>query len=164
VNSEELTATAVVGAESTELERVLMRLNLARYWCVSTLLVSALSSGVDVKTNDQAAQVIEMTARKYEFSLSQVHVKLGVKVQLKITALDRDHGFTIVRDPVGNDSSPHPGLVFISPVGSDGWKLNKRKETTIEFVARVPGTYEFNCSLVCGFHHGRMKGRLIVDP
>ena len=163
MNSEELTATAVVGAESTELERVLMRLNLARYWCVSTLLVSALSSGVDLKTNDQAAQVIEMTARKYEFSPSQVHVKLG-EVQLKITALDRDHGFTIVRDPVCNDSISHPGLVFISPVGSEGWKLNKRKETIIEFVARVPGTYEFNCSLVCGFHHGRMKGRLIVDP
>lgn len=141
-----------------------MRLNLARYWCVSTLLVSALSAGVDLKTNDQAAQVIEMTARKYEFSPSQVHVKLGVKVQLKITAIDRDHGFTLVRNPMGNDSSPHPGLVFTSPVGSDGWKLNKGKETTIEFVARVPGTYEFNCSLVCGLHHGRMKGLLIVDP
>ena len=118
--------------------------------------------GLDVKTADQSVQVIEMTARKYEFSPSPVHVKLGMKIELKITALDRDHGFTIVRDPVGEDTSPHPGLVFRSP--SDGWKLTRGKETIIELVARVPGTYEFNCSLVCGLHHGRMKGRLVVDP
>jgi heme/copper-type cytochrome/quinol oxidase subunit 2 len=125
------------------------------------LLVSAL--GLDVKTEDQNAQVVQMTAKKYEFSPSQVHVRLG-RVQLKMTATDQDHGFEIVRDPVGDDSSPHPGLVFASPGGSDGWRLNKGKERTIEFVARVPGTYTFNCSLVCGLHHGRMKGQIIVEP
>jgi heme/copper-type cytochrome/quinol oxidase subunit 2 len=139
-----------------------MGLHLIRYLCIFMLLVSAL--GLEVKTEDQVAQVIQMTARKYEFSPSQIHVKLGMKVQLKITAIDRDHGFTIVRDPVGDDSSAHPGLVFTSPVSTDGWRLNKRKETTIEFVARIPGIYEFNCSLVCGLHHGRMKGQVIVDP
>ena len=132
--------------------------DLIRYLCVSMLLASAF----DINTADPSTQVIQMTARKYEFSPSPVHVKLGMKVQLKITAIDRDHGFTIVRDPVGDDSSPHPGLVFTSTV--DGWRLLKGKETIIEFVARVSGTYEFNCSLVCGLHHGRMKGRLIVDP
>lgn len=132
--------------------------DLIRYLCVSMLLASAF----DINTADPSTQVIQMTARKYEFSPSPVHVKLGMKVQLKITAIDRDHGFTIVRDPVGDDSSQHPGLVFTSTV--DGWRLERGKETTIEFVARVSGTYEFNCSLVCGLHHGRMKGRLIVDP
>jgi cytochrome c oxidase subunit II len=134
--------------------------DLIRHFCVSMLLVSAM--GLDIKTADQSVRVIEMTARKYEFSPSPVHVKLGMKIQLRITAIDRDHGFTIVRDPVGDETSPHPGLVFTSP--SDGWKLKRGQETTIEFVARVPGTYEFNCSLVCGLHHGRMKGRLVVDP
>ena len=139
-----------------------MGLLLIRYLCIFMLLASAL--GLEVKTDDQVAQVIQMTARKYEFSPSQIHVKLGMKVQLKITAIDRDHGFTIVRDPVGDDSSDHPGLVFTSPVSTDGWRLNKRKETTIEFLPRTPGIYEFNCSLVCGLHHGRMKGQVIVDP
>jgi len=139
-----------------------MRLNLIRYLCASMLLMPAL--GLGSKPDDQVDQVIHMTARKYEFSPSQVHVKVGVKVQFKITAIDRDHGFTIVRDPVGDDSSPHPGLVLTSPVGTDGWRLHKGKETTVEFVARTPGTFEFNCSLVCGIHHGRMKGHLIVDP
>lgn len=139
-----------------------MSLGLIHYSCVSMLLVSALD--LDSKTDVQNAQVIQMTAKKYEFSPAQVHVKLGMKVQLKITAIDRDHGFTIVHDPVGDDSFPHPGLVFTSTPGSDGWRLKKRKETMIEFVARAPGTYNFNCSLVCGLHHGRMKGQLIVDP
>jgi len=130
--------------------------------CLGVLMLMVSALGLDVKTADQSVQVIEMTARKYEFSPSPVHVKLGMKIELKITALDRDHGFTIVRDPVGEDTSPHPGLVFRSP--SDGWKLKRGKETIIELVARVPGTYEFNCSLVCGLHHGRMKGRLVVDP
>ena len=141
-----------------------MRLHLIRYLCVSMLLGTALALGLDLKTEDQAGQVIQMTARKYQFLPSRVHVKLGMKVQIKIIAIDRDHGFTIVRDPVNDDSSPHPGLVFTPPAGSDGWRLRKGKETTIEFVARAPGTYEFNCSLVCGIHHGRMKGCLIVDP
>jgi cytochrome c oxidase subunit 2 len=134
--------------------------DLIRHLWVSMLLVSAL--GLDIKTADQSVQTVDMTARKYEFSPSPVHVKLGMRIRLKITAIDRDHGFTIVRDPVGDETSPHPGLVFTSP--SDGWKLKRGKETIIEFVARIPGTYEFNCSLVCGLHHGRMKGRLVVDP
>ena len=41
----------------------------------------------------QQVQVIELNAKKYEYSLSPVHVKAGTKVQLKITALDHDHGF-----------------------------------------------------------------------
>ena len=139
-----------------------MRSSLIRYSCLSMLLLKAL--GLGIKKDDYNTQVVEMTAKRYEFSPAQVRVKLGMKIQLRITAIDRDHGFTIVRDPVGNDSSPHPGLVFTSPAGNDGWRLNKGKETMIEFVARATGTYNFNCSLVCGFHHGRMKGRLIVDP
>jgi len=126
------------------------------------LLVSAL--GLGTKTDDHYAQVVQMTAKKYDFSPAQVHVKRGMKIQLRITAIDRDHGFTIVSDPVGDDSSPHTGLVFTSPAGSDGWRLKKGKETMIEFVARAPGMYNFQCSLVCGLHHGRMKGQLIVDP
>ena len=138
-----------------------MRLRFIRYSCVSMLLVSAL--GLEIKTEDHNVQVVRMTAKKYKFSPSQVHVKLGMKVQLAITAIDHDHGFTIVRDPVGDDLSLHPGLVFMSPAGIDGWRLKKGKETMIEFVVRAPGTYNFNCSLVCGLHHGRMKGQLIVD-
>ena len=104
-----------------------------------------------------------MTAKKYEFSPSRVHVKSGMKVQVKITALDRDHGLKIAVIPDGADSSTLAGLEFTPPQGNDDWKLKKGKETTIEFVAKTPGGYEFQCSVACGIHHGRMKGQLIVD-
>jgi len=105
-----------------------------------------------------------MTAKKYQFSPSSVDVKAGTKVQLKITAMDRDHGFKTAVIPAGADSSASPGLEFMSPQGNDVWRLRKGKETTIEFLAKNPGTYEFRCSVACGIHHGRMKGQLVVDP
>ena len=142
--------------------------NLIRYLCVSMLLLLALALGKETKTTaqtqDQDVQVIQMTARKYEFSPSRVHVKSGMKVQVKITALDRDHGFKIAVTGDGADSSALAGLEFTSSQGNDGWKLKKGKETTIEFVAKTAGTYEFQCSVACGIHHGRMKGELVVDP
>ena len=140
--------------------------NLIRYLCVSMLLFSAVTLGEHTRTvaQTQDVQVIRMTAKKYEFSPSRVHVKSGMKVQVKITALDRDHGFKIAVPGDGADSSAPAGLEFTSSQGNDGWKLKKGKETTIEFVAKTAETYEFQCSVACGIHHGRMKGELVVDP
>jgi heme/copper-type cytochrome/quinol oxidase subunit 2 len=130
------------------------------------LLFSAVTLGEDTRTvaQTQDVQVIRMRAKKYEFSPSRVHVKSGMKVQVKITALDRDHGFKIAVTGDGADSSAIAGLEFTSSQGNDGWKLKKGKETTVEFVAKTAGTYEFQCSVACGIHHGRMKGELVVDP
>ena len=143
-----------------------MRSNLIRYLCVPMVL-SSLALGHDPKRapiQDEDAQVIQITAKKYEFSPSHVRFKQGMRVRLKITALDRDHGFKCAIVPDGADPSDHPGLEFTSLQGSDGWKLKKGKETTIEFFTKTPGTYEFSCSVACGIHHGRMKGQLVVDP
>ena len=109
-------------------------------------------------------QVIRMAAKKYEYSPSPVHVKQGARVQLRITAVDRDHGFKIATVPDGAAPTGPVGLEFASPQPRDSWKLQKGKETAIEFVAKTPGTYEFSCSEACGIHHGRMKGQLVVDP
>jgi heme/copper-type cytochrome/quinol oxidase subunit 2 len=130
------------------------------------LLFSAVTLREDTRTvaQTQDVQVIWMTAKKYEFSPSRVHVKSGMKVQVKITALDRDHGFKIAVTGDGADSSALAGLEFTSSQGNDGWKLKKGKETTIELVAKTARTYEFQCSVACGIHHGRMKGELVVDP
>ena len=102
--------------------------------------------------------------KKYEFSPSAVHVKAGRRIRLKITAIDRDHGFTISVVPESADAPIHPSLEFDPPQGNNGWKLKKSEETKIEFVAKTAGTYEFRCSVACGIHHGRMKGQLVVDP
>jgi heme/copper-type cytochrome/quinol oxidase subunit 2 len=141
--------------------------NLVHYLCISMLLFSALMLGENTKTGartqDQDVKVIQMTAKQYEFSPRQVHVKLGMKAQLKITALDREHSIKIAVIPEGANSSALAGLEFTSPQSGNGWKLKKGQETTIELVAKTPGTYEFQCSVYCGIHHGSMKGQLVVD-
>jgi heme/copper-type cytochrome/quinol oxidase subunit 2 len=113
---------------------------------------------------EQNIQLIQMTAKKYEYLPSPAHVKQGTKVQLKITATDRDHGFTIATVPEGADPTTPAGLEFTPPQPKDSWKLKKGKETTIEFVAQRAGTYQFKCSVPCGLGHGHMKGQLVVDP
>ena len=110
---------------------------------------------------DQNVQVIELTAKKYEYSPSPVHIKAGTKVQLKINAVDHDHGFKIAPVPDGADSSGKPGLVFASP--QDCWLLKKGETTTIEFLAQTPGTYSFKCCHSCGLGHRGMKSQIIVD-
>ena len=53
---------------------------------VSLLIVAMLLSlSRSVRAQNQDVQVIEIAAKKYEYSISPVHVKVGTKVQLKVT-------------------------------------------------------------------------------
>ena len=110
---------------------------------------------------NDSAQVIEVTAKKYEYSPATIHVKSGAKIQLKITATDHDHGFSIATAPDGAGSNGSVGLEFTSPQMC--WQLKQGETTTIEFVAQTPGTYSFKCCHVCGLGHRGMKGQLVVD-
>jgi len=124
------------------------------------LAVCLLKPG-PVLAQDQKVQVIELTAKKYEYSGSPLHVKAGTKVQLKITAADHDHGFKIYSTPDGVDSNGSAGLVFTSP--QECWQLKKGETTTIEFLVQTPGTYTFKCCHTCGLGHKGMKGQIVVD-
>jgi cytochrome c oxidase subunit 2 len=100
------------------------------------------SLGIIAQAQDQNAQIIEINAKKYEFSSSPLHVKKGQKIQLKITATDHDHGVKIPATPDGTDPKGTPGLIF---------------------TAQTPGTYTFKCCVDCGMGHRHMKGQIIVD-
>jgi hypothetical protein len=52
-------------------------------------------------------------------------VKVGTKVQLKITAIDHDHGFKIGSVPDGGSSSGKGGLIFTSE--QECWQLRRGK-------------------------------------
>ena len=127
----------------------------------SVALAFYLPQPSPVVAQDQKAQVIELIAKKYEYSPSPVHVKAGTKVQLKITAADHDHGFKIATVPDGSEPNSEPGLVFSSP--QDCVQLKKGETTTIEFVAQTRGTYPFRCCHTCGLGHRGMKSQVVVD-
>lgn len=137
----------------------------------TSLLVAAMlilisstvpSSPRQASTAAADVQVIEVTAKKYEFNPVPIRVKQGAKVQLKITATDHDHGFRIGAFPEGGEGSEHAGLVFSS--ANDCHKIEKGQTLTVEFVAQTPGTYPFKCCVHCGWHHRSMQGELIVEP
>ena len=110
---------------------------------------------------NDSVQVVEVTAKKYEYSPAPIHVKAGTKVQLKITASDHDHGFKIGTVPDGAMPKDTAGLIFTS--AQDCWQLKKGETSTIEFLAQTPGTYTFKCCHTCGLGHKGMKGQIVVD-
>ena len=59
----------------------------------------ALAQGPDDQTGAQ--QVIEVSAKKYEFSPSEIHVKKGVEVELKVHSEDETHGIKLDVYPEG---------------------------------------------------------------
>jgi heme/copper-type cytochrome/quinol oxidase subunit 2 len=120
-----------------------------------------LSLPESIRAASSEVQAIEITAKKYEYSNSPVHVKVGTKVQLKITAIDHDHGFKIGSVPDGASSGDKAGLVFTSE--QECWLLKKGETTLIEFVAQTPGTYSFKCCHTCGLGHRGMKGQIVVE-
>ena len=131
-------------------------------------VVLSLTSGtvsrrsISAQASTQNANVVEVSAKKYEYNPSQIHVKQGAKVELRITATDHSHGFKMGTFPDGSNEHGSPGLAFTSP--QDCWKIEKGQSLTIEFVAQTAGTYSFKCCVRCGTGHGGMKGQLIVDP
>jgi cytochrome c oxidase subunit II len=124
-------------------------------------LAFCLPQASPVAAQDQNAQVIELIAKRYEYSPSPIHVQAGARVQLKITAADHDHGFKIATVPDGSEPSSKPGLLFSSP--QDCTQLKKGETTIIEFVAQTLGTYPFRCCHTCGLGHRGMKSQLVVD-
>jgi cytochrome c oxidase subunit 2 len=137
-----------------------------RIACLFLLEVLAGAAGFIRLANttqaDQAVQVIEVIAKKYEYAPSPIRVKRGATVQLRITSVDKTHGFKISPYPDGSDAKGEPGIVVSS--NEDCFKIEKGAPTVVQFEARLPGTYSFHCCNRCGIGHGGMKGQLIVEP
>jgi hypothetical protein len=98
----------------------------------------------------EGVHVIEVTAKKYEFTPSPIRVKQGTRVQLKITATDHAHGFKIKPYLEGAHPTDSPGLIFSST--QSYVRIEKHQTVTIEFLAKAAGTYFFKCCTFCGWH------------
>ena len=90
-----------------------------------------------------AEQVIQMTAKRFEYTPNEITVKKGVPVILEITSLDRDHGFKIPE--LGIRADVKPG-----------------ETTRVRIVADHTGRFEFRCDVFCGDGHEDMAGELVV--
>jgi cytochrome c oxidase subunit II len=107
-------------------------------------------------------QIIELSAKKYEFTPSEFHARVGAHVELRLHSGDATHGVTLDPYTEGAKDKGVPGLEFSQP--DENGKVKKDVDQVVDFVAREPGTYDFKCAKFCGFKHDKMNGKLIVDP
>src|ERR1700722_13393080 len=62
-----------------------------------------------------APQVIEISAKLYEFDPSEIRVKQGARVELKVHSEDETHGVKLDLLPEGADVKSGAGLLFDHP-------------------------------------------------
>lgn len=116
-----------------------------RVYLVSSLWMLALCGVAAAQSTNSPAKVIDVTARKYRFEPSPIRVRQGEPVQLRITAVDHDHGFQI------------------KPLNINVL-LKKGQPTLVKIPTDRPGTYTIHCSHFCGLGHHGMKATLVVEP
>lgn len=87
---------------------------------------------------------VNINSRQYAFEPTEIRVKKGQKVCLKLTSQDVEHGIMI------DDYHVHV-------------HGQKDKPGEVQFVADRTGEFNFICHQVCGTGHGDMKGKFIVE-
>jgi cytochrome c oxidase subunit 2 len=88
--------------------------------------------------------IIKISAKKYEYTPSEIVLKKGVPVVLQLTSEDRHHGFTITAWKVRADIEPG-------------------KVTEVKLQPQETGEFEFHCDVVCGSGHETMNGTIKVQ-
>ena len=96
------------------------------------------------RTSAQDAQVIEITAERFSFNPSEIRVKAGTPLEIRLTSEDTMHGFRIL----GTDID---------------LELPKRGRGVASVTFQpTAGRYTFECSRLCGAGHAFMRGVIIA--
>jgi cytochrome c oxidase subunit 2 len=90
-------------------------------------------------------RVVKISAKRFEFTPAEVHVKKGETVVLELTSLDRVHGFNLPAFKIRKDITP-------------------KEVTRVTLTPGETGTFPFHCDVFCGDGHEDMNGTLVVDP
>lgn len=88
-------------------------------------------------------RVVEIQARKFQFTPAEVTLKKGEPVILRLTSADRAHGFLL--KPLKIDADIAPG-----------------KTVDVAVTPTAAGNYTVICDHYCGTGHGNMKMKLTV--
>ena len=106
------------------------------------LVVAHFTSGYIMA--DEKETMIQITAKKFEYSPKDIKVKKDVPVVLEFTSLDRLHGFNC------------PGLGIRSDILPG-------TTTQLRFIPKKVGTFSFHCDNFCGIGHEGMTGTITVE-
>lgn len=113
---------------------------------VAAAFLIALATVVP-KTNLACAavnpKVIEISAKKFDFTPSEITLKKGEPVILRLTSSDRVHGFMSKPFKIDTDIPPD-------------------KTTDVAFTPDTAGDFTIICDHYCGTGHGNMKMKVTV--
>ena len=108
-----------------------------------TAASGAVSLAPVLRAGSPSEKVIRVTAKKFEFSPSEITVKKGEPLVLEFTSPDREHGFYL--PDFGVETKIKPGAV-----------------TRVSFTPGKTGKFNFTCDVFCGSGHEEMSGVLVV--
>lgn len=92
---------------------------------------------------DESARVITITAKEFEYTPSDVVLRVGQPVTVKLTSQDHHHGFNI------------PSLKLRADVSPD-------VVSELTFTPDKTGSLDFFCDVFCGEGHEAMNGKFTV--
>ena len=98
----------------------------------------------DEPASQPAGHVIEITAKRFNFSPAQITIKKGEPVTLRLTAEDVTHGFYL--KPLKIDEVIEPG-----------------KSKDVNITPQTAGTFTTICDHFCGSGHGNMHMTIVVE-
>ncbi len=109
------------------------------FYAAACLFLFATQAGAG-----NSPKVIEIQAKKFEFSPNEIHLKAGEAVILRIKSMDRKHGFKVA--DLGVDAVVKAG-----------------EATDVALTPTKKGRFSFHCSVFCGSGHEGMTGVIVVD-
>jgi cytochrome c oxidase subunit 2 len=111
---------------------------------LAALALTAPPRAADSPATDPGTRVIEITARRFQFTPNVITLRKGEVVVLRLHSEDVLHGF--FQKPLGIDTVIEPG-----------------KRTDVVLTPHETGRYVVICHHFCGSGHGGMKLTLVVE-
>jgi cytochrome c oxidase subunit 2 len=118
-------------------------LTLSRAVAAFLVLAAGIAAAPGVRADEP--RIIEISAKRFEFSPKEITLKVGETVKLQLTTEDVAHGFFL--KPLGIDEVIRPG-----------------KTTEIVVTPRAAGRFTTICDHFCGSGHGGMKMTIAIEP
>ena len=124
--------------------------NSLRLLALAMVTAVVLAEGATLPTGayaqaGQETRTIEIAAERFTFTPSEIRVRAGTRLEIRLESDDTAHGFHIVGTDVDIEL-PKRG----------------RGTATVTFQPQA-GRYTFECSRVCGAGHEFMRGVIIAE-
>jgi cytochrome c oxidase subunit II len=114
--------------------------------CFMALVAGFTMVGAGMLAQQSPPRVIHITAERFSFTPSEIRVRDGEEVELRIHSEDTAHGFRLI------------GTSISGTVPKRG-----KGELSVVFRPAHAGRYTFECSRMCGAGHDFMRGVLVVS-